>query len=328
MSEFEKVTVGIPAYNAQMTIGKSLESACNQTWPGPMEILVVDDGSTDATEREVSRCQELDQRIRYEKLPENRGRGEARNHVLRLCGGNDVLAWLDADDIWHSEKIARQMKKLEQLIRSGVEVPGVILTCPYRRRSLQSHGHEDLFPPDFYDIKDVLELGSKRLPALQIQTMLGAAEAWRAVNGFDAVLNWAEDYEYFIRWSDNGGRIYSVQCDQPLVIYNHTLVGLDTELIISSQDYISKKHTEIFERHGVDWNRERAFRAFHYLFNIYLHNNKHFMAWKSALRAAWLYPDDFRGLLMKRILQQSNGWWLRFIKSLRRKKIRKQSGTI
>jgi glycosyltransferase involved in cell wall biosynthesis len=110
MFEHGKVTVGIPAYNAQTTIGKPLKSALSQTWSGPMEILVVDDGSTDATEREVRRYGKQDERVRYEKLPENRGRAEARNEVLRLCGHQDVLAWLDADDEWHPQKIARQME--------------------------------------------------------------------------------------------------------------------------------------------------------------------------------------------------------------------------
>lgn len=314
MFEHGKITVGIPAYNAQTTIKRTLESALNQTWSGPMEILVVDDGSTDATEREVRRYGERDERIRYEKLPENRGRSEARNEVLRLCGHQDVLAWLDADDVWHPEKIARQMEKLEQLVKNGAKVPEIIVTCPYRRQNVHTPGHQDLFPPDYYDINRILKLASKRLPALQLQTMLGPVEAWRRIGGFDPELNWAEDYEYFIRWGDKGGRIYSIQYDQPLVTYNHTLVGRDIKLIVWSQNYVSKKHAETFKRHGVDWDRERAFRAFHYLFHIYLRNDRRMVAWKHALRAALSYPADFRSLLLKRLLREIRRSSRRFIK--------------
>lgn len=319
MVDYQKVVVGIPAYNAQETIGKTIESALNQTWSGPMEILVLDDGSTDATEREVRRYGEQDGRIRYEKLPENRGRAEARNAVLQLCESQDVLAWLDADDVWHPEKTARQMAKLEQLVKSGAKTPEIIVTCPYRRQNLRTRYHKDLFPPDCYDIRQILELASRRLPALQLQTMLGAVEAWRLAGGFDPRLNWAEDYEFFIRWGDRGGRLYSTPCDEPLVTYYHSIVGRDIELITWSQNYVSKKHDELFKRHGVDWLRERAFRDFYYRFHIYSRNGRHFVAWKQAMRAARDYPGDFGGLLLKRILAETRRPYRRFLKSLRGK---------
>ncbi|MEI8064356.1 MAG: glycosyltransferase family A protein, partial [Verrucomicrobiota bacterium] len=95
-------SVVIPAYNAQDYLGAAIESVLNQTLP-PLEIIVIDDGSTDDT-RERLRIYEG--RIRYYRQ-KNQGIGASRNFGISFAKG-DWIALLDADDVWHPRKLECQ----------------------------------------------------------------------------------------------------------------------------------------------------------------------------------------------------------------------------
>ncbi len=95
------VSVIIPTYNRASFLKEALASVFSQTYR-PLEVIVVDDGSTDETPRVVSGLP-----IRYVRGP-RRGVAAARNRGIRLSCG-DFLAFLDSDDLWLPEKIARQV---------------------------------------------------------------------------------------------------------------------------------------------------------------------------------------------------------------------------
>jgi glycosyltransferase involved in cell wall biosynthesis len=100
------VAVVIPAYNAAATLNATLHSARAQSYDR-LEIIVVDDGSTDATASIVHvHCRE-DNRVRLFSQ-ENCGVAAARNRGISEATA-DFVATLDADDLWHPEKVVRQM---------------------------------------------------------------------------------------------------------------------------------------------------------------------------------------------------------------------------
>jgi Glycosyl transferase family 2 len=103
------VSVLIPAYNARQTIAEALRSAQQQTY-ADLEIIVVDDGSTDDTANIVSRFGNEDPRIILIRQP-NAGVAVARNTALASSKGS-LIAPLDADDLWHPQKIERQVANL------------------------------------------------------------------------------------------------------------------------------------------------------------------------------------------------------------------------
>ncbi|HHT9153402.1 MAG TPA: glycosyltransferase family A protein, partial [Candidatus Hypogeohydataceae bacterium YC40] len=76
-----QISVVIPAYNAEKTIGKTLEACLNQDYAGKIEIIVVDDGSTDGTAKEVKRYP-----VKY-IYQENAGPASARNRGWREAKG-------------------------------------------------------------------------------------------------------------------------------------------------------------------------------------------------------------------------------------------------
>jgi glycosyltransferase involved in cell wall biosynthesis len=103
------VSVIIPTYNSSATIIQAIESVFNQTYK-LREVIVVDDESTDDT-RQVLDPYIKDGRITY-LFQKNKGCGAARNNGAKLSKGK-YLAFLDADDYWHDEKLARQVEALE-----------------------------------------------------------------------------------------------------------------------------------------------------------------------------------------------------------------------
>ena len=103
------ISVVIPAYNAARTLPQTLASVLAQTHAA-LEVLVVDDGSTDATADAVAEVSRIDPRVR--RLPQTRaGVAAARNRGIEAARGA-FLAVLDADDLWHREKLARQLARL------------------------------------------------------------------------------------------------------------------------------------------------------------------------------------------------------------------------
>lgn len=105
------VTVAIPAYNAQSTLDETLLSVRRQSHR-QLEILVVDDGSKDATAEVAQRHADVDARVTVIHK-QNGGVSTARNAALERATA-PLLACVDADDVWHPEKIAAQIASLRK----------------------------------------------------------------------------------------------------------------------------------------------------------------------------------------------------------------------
>ena len=95
----------VPVFNGERYLREALDSILAQTYQA-LDVIVVDDGSTDATAT-IARSYGAQVRHLYQ---ENAGAPAARNHGLRAARG-ELIAFLDADDLWHPEKLARQMAR-------------------------------------------------------------------------------------------------------------------------------------------------------------------------------------------------------------------------
>jgi len=115
MSSFPLVTAIIATYNRRHYVCDAIDSILNQTYPN-VEIIVIDDGSTDNTQDLLQ--QKYGQRIRY-IYQENQGRSEARNRGLKEAKG-DYIAFLDSDDIWKPEKLEKQVAFMEMHPECGI----------------------------------------------------------------------------------------------------------------------------------------------------------------------------------------------------------------
>jgi len=109
------ISVVIPTYNREHCILRAIESAANQTYPD-LEIIVVDDGSTDGT-LSLLKTYACERAFRFIEGGAKEGAPTARNRGIATSVGHWV-AFLDSDDTWHRRKLERQM---ESLLAAGVE---------------------------------------------------------------------------------------------------------------------------------------------------------------------------------------------------------------
>lgn len=101
-----KVSIVTPTYNGEKFIGDTIRSVLNQTYKN-FELIIVDDCSTDNTRKIVKSFS--DKRIIYFRNDKNQGGAYCRNLAISKATG-DYIAFLDGDDLWHKEKLERQLK--------------------------------------------------------------------------------------------------------------------------------------------------------------------------------------------------------------------------
>jgi glycosyltransferase involved in cell wall biosynthesis len=104
------ISVIVPAHNVERFIGRTLRSVLNQTHAA-LEVIVVDDGSTDETAAIAEGFAGQDRRLRVIRT-EHQGVSAARNRAIAEARGN-LIAPIDADDIWHVKKLARQLAVMQ-----------------------------------------------------------------------------------------------------------------------------------------------------------------------------------------------------------------------
>lgn len=106
----EKVSIILPTYNRAYILKKTLESILEQTY-SCFELILVDDGSTDDTRQLVESYG--DARICYYNPGSNQGAAAARNYGIARAAC-DYIAFADSDDIWHRDKLEKQLRVLRK----------------------------------------------------------------------------------------------------------------------------------------------------------------------------------------------------------------------
>ncbi|MCI5197042.1 MAG: glycosyltransferase family 2 protein [Candidatus Electrothrix sp. AW5] len=107
------ISVVIPMYNAKKTIAKCIDSVLSQTYQGEMELIVINDGSSDGCEKTVQEYISSNKTSIPIKLinKKNGGVSSARNMGIREAAG-EWIALLDSDDIWYPEKLEKQVNEI------------------------------------------------------------------------------------------------------------------------------------------------------------------------------------------------------------------------
>ncbi len=177
-----KVSVVIPCFNRMHTISKALDSVLNQTYQN-LEIIVVDDGSTDSTHEVVSKYKT----VLYIRQ-KNSGPAAARNSGMKVSSGN-FIAFLDSDDEWLPEKILTQIAKFEADSQLGIVACNVIFRSPLGDR-LSNFGYCNT---EF--VRNLFLAGN----AMVTSTVMLRRECFLTWGGFNEQLVYAEDWDFFYR---------------------------------------------------------------------------------------------------------------------------------
>lgn len=229
MTDSPLVSVIVPAYNARVFIHRALESALGQTYPH-LEVIIVDDGSTDGTADHVRQTFGQDTRVRIVTQP-NAGPSAARNHGARLARG-EYIHFLDADEWWTPNKIERSLALFKQ---HNVAV-------------VYGHG----FPIDADTLQEI-PLEKPPLPSGDVfcdwliglmaggnfgvtSSFMIRREAFESSGGFDTAIPIAQDYDLWIRLAHD---YHFAALDDVLVYYLRRTHGIHKNRVGMARDRLT-----------------------------------------------------------------------------------------
>jgi glycosyltransferase involved in cell wall biosynthesis len=246
------VSVVIPSYNRAYCVATTIDSALAQTHRN-LEVLLVDDGSSDDT-RELIRERYRDEpRVRYIHQA-NAGVSAARNHGLRLARGQ-FIALLDSDDIWLPWKVEAQLRCLEALPSAGMIWTDMDSIGPdgkllHRRYLTQMYTSYRKFTRDqlFRESRPLSTIDARLASALSdpqvfvgdifspmitgnlvhTSTVLLRRERWEHVREFDVTLRYSgEDHDFHLRTCREGDVAY---LDAASILYQY---GREDQLTVN-----------------------------------------------------------------------------------------------
>lgn len=189
------VSVIIPAYNAQAFLSEAIESVREQNY-NPLEIIVVDDGSTDRT-AEIIAC--MGDSIRY-SYQHNSGPAAARNKGLAMARG-EIIAFLDSDDLWPPDKLHTQITWLVNNPKIDVVMGRVQYIGLFTAR----------------ESKIPFESSNKTLVNTYLGCCVFRREVIDKIGAFDETLRYSEDHDWFLRAREQG--IYITIIDKVTLYY-------------------------------------------------------------------------------------------------------------
>jgi glycosyltransferase involved in cell wall biosynthesis len=230
-----KISVIIPTYNRSHLIKDAVESVLSQTYQD-FELIIIDDGSTDNT-REV--LAEYGERLQY-IYQENQGRSAARNHGINLAKG-EYIAFLDSDDVWFPDKLARQVPILESAPDNVVLVHGYKCIVD---KNLQPIPGWELKLRKLYTLAERGEETYENYlhsNCIFTSTILARKAAIIEISGYDTSTQGVEDLDFYLRLLLLNYNFAFIS-EPPLIKYRWH--GDNTNQLSSNYSYL-----QVYEKH-------------------------------------------------------------------------------
>jgi len=215
------VSVVIPTYNRAEKVRKCVESVLAQSFTD-LEIIVVDDGSSDKTEQTLQHA--FGDRIRYYFQP-NQGVSVARNKGIEEARG-EWIAFLDSDDLWEHGKLEAQLKALQQFgpecgaCYTDVRFFNHLETRTMFQLAEDNYRHENAMGVNREVLRLLVRPGGAGM-VVCLSSLLASREAIITMGGFDPSLLYSEDSEFMFRLAMHTGFCY---VNSPLVLFDRSPV--------------------------------------------------------------------------------------------------------
>lgn len=187
-----RVSVIIPVYNSEKTIGDALDSIAAQTYTG-YEVIVVNDGSTDQSEGVIKKYMRPPLDVTYVEQA-NKGPAAARNAGLRIARG-EFIAFLDADDLWDKDKLATAVEAMDANPRVKLvftDMRHMVNDSLVHSSYLHERGYRHLAGGHIYD--NLLKGNFIFTPTVVLRR-----DVLNETGHFDEQLPIAEDYDLWLR---------------------------------------------------------------------------------------------------------------------------------
>jgi len=297
-----KVSVIIPAYNAEPYIAQAIESCLQQTAP-PDEIIVADDSSTDGTAAIAKKSSKF---VKVVQLTENSGVSVARNRAIEESTA-DWIAFLDADDYFLPDKLELQA----DCIRENPHA--VLIYSGFRIVAGNGLPEDGSFSP----AGDLAWRLRYQNPILTSSVLL-RREAFDAAGGFDPVYRSAQDWDMWLRIAERFSTAAFAAVPNPLVMYRRVPGSLSS----SAMRYFNVRqpiieNRSLYRTSGIRrLHLRRRIHAFnHFDTSLALREERSTGDLGMVLKSLALWPFPGRMLPMKRyttalvMLMQHLGWW-------------------
>lgn len=196
-----RVSVVMPVYNAALTLQNSIRSVLAQSY-ADVELLVVDDCSTDGSWPLVRSLAAADRRVVALRLPSNGGVAAARNAGIEAASG-DYIAFLDSDDWWHPRKLEIQLAKMRD---AGARVS----YTGYQRVDEEGRPLSTVRPPASVRYADMLKSN-------RIGNLTGLYDRTLGDARFQCVGH--EDYVFWLQMVRRAGWAVCAEHPEPLAFY-------------------------------------------------------------------------------------------------------------
>jgi glycosyltransferase involved in cell wall biosynthesis len=213
-------SVIVPVYNAVTTVQASIESVIAQS-DGDFEVILIDDGSTDGSLAIMLAMANSDPRIKAMSQT-NQGVAATRNFGVSMSRGV-MLAFLDADDIWHPEKLARHRAFHAAHPRIDASYARIAFVGPNDREGAKPQTLSTVLPE-----AATVEQFLAENPVCTTSNLVVTREAFVATGPFRAGMSFAEDQEWLARAAAKGATICGI--DEVLVDYRLSQDGLSINL--------------------------------------------------------------------------------------------------
>jgi len=222
------VTVGIPCFNAEDTIERAIKCALNQDWDNT-EIIIVDDGSTDESCKNISKVISHEKRAKLIMNNINQGPGAVRRQIVTEAQG-EYIAFFDDDDESLSQRVTTQLNRLEEYEReTGVSllacyISGVRVYPNGYTKPLNAVGSIPEIPKGSMMADYLLYYG--RISGVHYGTgtpacaLMAHKSTFDAVSSFDSLLRRLEDVDFAIKLGLAGGHF--IGCQDRLLVQHAT----------------------------------------------------------------------------------------------------------
>jgi glycosyltransferase involved in cell wall biosynthesis len=242
------VSVVIPTYDRADVLGRAMDSVLGQTFED-LELIVVDDGSTDDTPAVATGYD--DDRVRYLAHETNRGANVARNTGIEAAAG-EYVAFLDSDDEWREEKLERQLARMDAddavAVYCDFETRLSGASAPLRSATAALLARADEEPAREGQEELASGIVAGRVHPGAGSTLVVRTAVARAVGGFDETLDRFQDPEFVLRIVEEGPVGY---VDAPLVV-RHDTPNPSAETVAAADRQYLRKHADLVERAEAD----------------------------------------------------------------------------
>ena len=227
------VSVIVPVYNRASMIGAAIDSALRAASDLPMEVVVVDDASTDDTASTVIAYD--DDRVRLLRLDRNGGQSAARNHGLDAARG-EYVKFLDSDDLLLPGHLAAELRAMDE--GTDIAVSGWCDGYPDGRRTCFE-------APEFDSIVDDV-LAGRAVPTSS------ALYRRQGVSRWDASLRKLDDWDYFCQAALGARRITTIPGYAYVMQHHGGARATDTTMLLNAREHhhILHKIEDRLEREG------------------------------------------------------------------------------